>query len=311
MEITETPASSQPTAEPSAPQAAPSPEPTPQPGNVPDQAAIPAAYVPNTKFKFLDSEKEFDQFVTPILNKETEPKIRELYQKAFGLDHIKPKYQKVRDDFNDLRGKYDTREKALNKLSSYLNKNDFDSFFETLKIPEQAVMKYVLDKLNQKELPPEQQQIWQQRREAERNAETLHEENERMRGELEQTRTRTRESELNTVLSQPDVQTLVKEYDIRLGAGSFRNEVIQRGVAHFVSTGQDLSADEAVMKTLMALGAQAQQQATVNAPTGMIQVPKQPVIPQVAGKSTSPSRKVSKSIDDLRNRAKEFDSPRA
>lgn len=273
------------------------------------QAGVPD-YVPNTKFKFLDQEKEFDPWMKPVLNKETEAKVRELYQKAHGLDLIKPKYQKTRESLQDVSSKFENQNKALNKLSGYVQHNDFDSFFEALQIPEERIMKYVLEKLNQRELPPEQQNLYRQNRETRLQAETLQEQNERLRHEADSARTQAREFELNTVMSRPDVRSVIESFDGRLGTGRFRDEVINRALAHYSRTGEDLTAEEAVMQTLGVFGQQATPSpvSTQSIPPAGKQVPNAPVIPNVAGKNTSPTKKVARSLADLRKMASELEA---
>ena len=256
-------------------------------------------YVPNTKFKFLNQEGEFDPvFKTILKDKEVEEKVRQLHAKAHGLDFMKTRYQ-------ETKTKHEQLESSVQRIQNYIKEGDYDSFFEALQIPEQTLYKYVLSKLNQRELPEEQQQLFQQNRQHRRTLEETQAENAQLQRQFEQQQTYARDMELSHYLMRPEYTSFVSSYDSQLGPGSFRNEVINRGIVHLHATGEDISVEQAVAKTIAALNLQTR--AGVMPQSGNMPGAKQlPVIPNIGGGTASPMKKVAKNLDDLRKLGKEF-----
>jgi hypothetical protein len=280
-----------------------------------DANTVAPAYVPNTKFKVLDQEKEFDEFIKPALSKDTEAKIRELYEKAHGLDVVKPKYQQTREQYKTLTDTHTKLVGNLNQLSQFVRDGDFDSYFQALRIPEQAVLQWVHNKLTQQQLPPEQQAVYKQTQDLRQQNYMLQQQLQHFQNGYETTQVQARNFELENVLSRPEVKTAISQYDSLIGqSGAFRNEVIQRASAIWHATQQDITAEEAVMKTIQALGLARQQANSTAMNPGQAslttggQAKPLPTIPNVAGRSESPTKKVSRSLDDLRKRARELDA---
>jgi hypothetical protein len=71
--------------------------------------SIPPVYTPNTKFKVMDKEHEFDAWLAPhIKDAETEKKAKELYEKAYGLDYVKPKYEASQKELEQYKTTYNS-----------------------------------------------------------------------------------------------------------------------------------------------------------------------------------------------------------
>jgi hypothetical protein len=274
---------------------------------------VPSPYTPNYKFNHLDKEHEMDEFVRQaIKDKASEEKMRDLYTKAFGLDAMKPRYEKVRDNFNTLKSEHDQLINNISLLDGYYKQGNLDEFFKTLQIPEQTIYKYVLDKLNYQEMPQDQRAQLDNYRRAQQESMMLDRQNQDLYSKYENTNVQLRTLQLDSVMSRPDIKSIVDAFDGRRKETSptFKERVILEGQAVFNATGKDLSADEAVKRVIDFLDLQATQQPQAQT-SSMVATPqaqiKPPVIPNIAGKGTSPAKKVPKNIADLKRMAAALD----
>lgn len=272
-------------------------------------AGEPLPYSPSYKFKSYDREFEFDEWVRPVIkDKEMEEKVRDLYTKAYSMDILKPKYQETRDKYQDVNNKYTTINKNLQMLEGYLDKGDMTSFLSTLKIPDNMVYQYVLDKLQYKEMAPDQRAQIDKFNQTQQHARMLESQNQEYQQKFENEALQLRTFQLDSAISRPDIKSIADAYDARKGtAGAFRERVVREGMHHWNATGKDLTPEEAVKEVMDTLDLQVPGQGTsqasamqsAGAPT------KPPVIPNVTGKANSPVKKVIKNLADLRKLAAE------
>lgn len=273
------------------------------------QAQVQPAYTPNYKFKFPklgtneQEEKEFDEWIRPAINKDNEAKVRDLYTKAHGMDFYKEKYNKTNEKYRAV----EPLVKTWHELSEVYNQGDLDSFFKGLKIPEEKLYQFVLDKLNEREMSHEQKLERQQQMELRRKATYLERENQSLQERYQSEITQAREFQLGQTLSKPEVSSIAKSFDERMGRqGAFREEVIKRGVIAFTATGQDISPEQAVQEVISLLGvssqAQSQGQQATQAQQQAAKSPP-PVIPNVGARSASPAKKTPRSLADLKKLA--------
>lgn len=275
-------------------------------------------YAPSFKYKVYDQEKEFHKAFHPIIkDMETEKLVRELYEKADGLDTVKPRFQKVRDEYNTLKEEYGGMQKQIEHLGTMIRKGDLDSFFDAIDLNTNKVFKWVLDKLNYQNLPPEQKAALDQQKMAQQQATQYQEQNEMLQKNYQQALAQARTFELDTALLSPEVKPIADVYDARLGQpGAFRAEVVKAGILAHQATGTDIPVSEAVSQVLGTVSRLGLQQtgmgteATVATNPGVQQTQaapaKPPVIPNVSGKGNSPAKRVVKSIADLRQLADQF-----
>lgn len=278
------------------------------------EAAAPAEpqWVPNYKLKAYDAEGEIPEEFRSYINKDNELKFKDVFERSFAFDTVKQKYKDAHSKYQDVNTKYETVSKNLDKLSKFVQHGDFDSFFNTIKIPETAIQKWILDKYKIQELPPEQQSVYNEKSEYQRELLKMQEQQEEMRAQIEQFENykssqalEKRSSELDSVLGNADYKTLAESYDSRVGKpGSFRNEVILRAAAVANATGKDLSPQEAVQE-FAKLVAWNNQNGAQSAQPVAVKQGSRPTIPSVSGKATSPVSPTVKTIDDLKRLAKE------
>lgn len=274
------------------------------------QPQVQEQYTPNFKFKYpkLDSneqaEAEFDDWIRTSVNKENEAKVRDLYTKAYGMDFYKQKYGKINDQFKGYKDKFEPMAQTFQDLTDLYNAGDMDSFFKGLKIPEDKIYQYVLDKINQREMPPEQIRQREEQMELKRRTMMLEKENQTLQERYQQEVTQVRENQLGSVLTRPEVTQVASSFDQRIGRpGAFRDEVIKRGLLAYHTTGQDITPDQAVQEVMQLLGGVQPQQTATQAMQQNTQVAQKPVIPSVGSRSGSPAKRVPRSLEDLKKLA--------
>lgn len=274
------------------------------------------AYTPNFKFKVLDQEKEIDEWLKPVIkDADTEKKIRDLYERAHGLDHVKGERQRLREQSQTQSAEIQRHAQVVQGVNQMLAKKDYDSLFENvLKIPEDDILFQAKKILDRRNLPPEQKEALEKAKQESLRAQTYEEQNQQLRQSYEQVAVSARTQELDWTLQRPDVSQLVAAYDARAGApGAFKQAVIERGQYHAYASGKDITPEQAVEEVLKFMGGR-QNLIPVEAPqvgipsASQVSQEKKPVITNIQGRGTSPAKKMIRSIDDLKKRAKELET---
>jgi hypothetical protein len=297
---------------------------------------VPPAYTPNFKFKYLDAElnkqveKEMDEWVRGyIKDAETEQKFQKLYAKAHGLDAAVQSREKHKGEALSLRQEIGDTRKSLNVLSGYVQNGDMQSFFEALKIPEDKVLKYAYERMQYRELSPEQRAAYDGQRDIAAKAQFLEEQNQSMAQHMQSIAVQTRESELSQTLNDPQVAQVAQSFDQRVGMpGAFRNEVIRRGQLYWHQFQKDIPAHQAVNEVLHLMGGLPQPQQApapqqeaptahpnVSSPQGTAALgshptpeARRPIIPNIQGSGASPAKKIPRSISDLKKLAQSMNA---
>lgn len=266
-----------------------------------------AQYTPNFKFKVMDEEKEIDEFLRgAIKDADTEKKVRELYEKAYGLDHVKPKYESLKGQYEEVNGKFSTVAGDLQKLGIMLKNKDFGSFFNSFQLSDEDILQYALDRLNYYELPPEKRAAMDQQ--MSRNAEyaKLMQENQTFKQQMEQQQLSSMKQELDNNLNAPHVSPIVQSFDARVGKpGAFMEAVVNYARAEYARLGKDLTPAEAVQSFISTFGlsgqAASQQPVAVQAGTESSGSAQRPAtLPKMPASGSSPVKQKVKSLDDLR-----------
>lgn len=278
-----------------------------QAGGTEAQQQAEQAYTPNFKFKVKDKELEFDDFIKPIVKtKDLEAKMREMYEKAHGLDEVKTARDSFKKQYEEWQGKYNQVETSLKTLGDYVKKGDFRSFFSALNIPKDQIIRYAVEELKYQELPADQRAQIDAQREQQLAYEQANVQNQTLQQQMAQLVQQQATFELNQELAKPEVSTAISAYDARAGKpGAFRAEVIRRGQYYEAVHKISPPASQLVSEVLSLVGVQAQaQQGTqaasqdTSSPTGSPQ--QKPVISSFSGGGKSPVKKMPTSIDDLR-----------
>lgn len=266
------------------------------------------AYNPNYKFSVMDKEHEIDEWARPwIKDADTEKKLKDLYTKAYGLEHTKARAQEIEGELGKYKDSYTNLYKDVEEAVTYKNRGDLDTFFEKVGLSNDKIYDWILAKINRQNLPPEQKQVYEQL-EAKQRAEYEREQQlSQMNTQYQTLAEKHREMEVDFELAKPTVQETVQRYDSVNGKGAFKRFVAEYGLMHHSQTGQDPTAEMAVEAVVKRIGGLMQQPQAMQNPTASGGQEKPlPVIPNVSGRNVSPQRKSPKSISDLKKLADEM-----
>lgn len=265
------------------------------------------AFTPNFKFKVLDKEHEIDEFIRPaIKDSDSEKKIRELYEKAYGLDSVKNDRQTLKSELAETKEKMAQTDAALEVIGGFVRKKDFDSFFESLNIPKQEILQYALQLVQREQMSPEQKAQWEASRQAQQQARYLEQQNQQLLQSQQQFAVQQRTWELQQAISSPDVRALADAYNAGMGSPeAFQDYVIQIGQA-YAARGHDIPAQQAVAEAIKHLRAVNPSLGASQQAAQVVQPSAKPVIPNIQGRGTSAVKSTVKSLDDLRKKAKEI-----
>lgn len=290
---------------------------------VADGSVVPAAYTPNLKFMVRGKELEIDKLYHGLIkDQETEKKVKELHERAYGLDSVKEDRARTRQELDQVKTNYEAQNNYLNQMGKALRSGNAEVFFDGVGIAgnralEDVVLQWALNVAQRRQNPQAQSEYMRERQQMEQTS-TYEQQVESLRVQNEELATRARTFELDQVIARPEISAVARAFDERAGQpGAFRQQVIERGAYHFAINGQDVSAEQAATEVMRLVGwNQSQQNAPVIPQQGMqaqSAVPSQsaggakPVIPNIQGRGTSPARKIARNLDELRQLAREMD----
>lgn len=278
---------------------------TEKPQAAPTQEPV---YTPNYKFKANDKEHEFDEWVRPaIKTPDAEKRIRELYEKAYGLDHIKPLAEKTQQRLQALEPKFNDLSGLAQELVESRDRGDYDALFQKIGLDETKLVKHFIDKANREALPEDVKSVYNKAQELERQDRTKTKAIEEYERRFNEMAGRARLAEVNSILARTEVNQVAKAFDAANGEGSFLNEVRNIGrMHHYDTNGEDLPAEQAVAIALKKYGMYASAQTGQPSPAAQAPAQKLPVIPNISGKGVSPVSKSPKNLKDLRKIASEW-----
>lgn len=266
------------------------------------------AYVPNYKFSVSKKEKEFDEFIrSSIKDKDTEEKVRKLYTDAYGMEAAKPHMDFLRENYPKVEAQYNELNTTVNKVLDLKDK-DLGLFFEALRLPEEAVAQWMLDKIKKMELPPEQRQVYDKFEETRKRNLALEEQFQSLETRTQELSVRERTRDLDMGLQIPEVSAFVQSYDAAWEKpGAFRDKVIEYGRAQWRDHKKDVACEEAIQAVMSEYGRFIKPTAT-GTPPGTLPVVERPlpVIPRLSGKAVSSAGKQIRSIADIKRRSEEL-----
>lgn len=277
-----------------------------------DSAAL-GDWKPNFKFKVKDKELEFDDaFKGVIKSKDLEERLRDLHLKAHGIDEVKTSRDTFKKQAEEWQGKFSTVEKSLSTLGSFVQRRDYTSFFDALKIPKQDIINYAIQELKYQELTPEQRSVVDQQRQQQLDLYQAQAQTQTYQQQLADLAVKQANFEIDQAIAAPDVASVAQAFDARAGKqGAFREEIVKRGQfyenVHKVSPPASQLAAE--LLNLIGVQAPAQQgqgapsQGTTSQQAQVVQNQSQkPTIPAFQGGSSTKTatKKVPTSVEDLR-----------
>lgn len=275
------------------------------------------AYTPSFKYKasikdpalndWVKKELEMDEWVRPVVkSKEQEERLKELYEKANGLDLVKESREKVTSQLNQVSTAYQQLYNEATDIMTSVKEGDFGTAFKRMGVNEQDVLNYFIEKHNMSQLPPEQQKLYNERNQFKNQDREWQQKFSQMENQYRQMEVRTLNYEVQSAMQNPEVQEVQKNYDATLGReGAFKELVKDMALSMFNQTGQDPTAEQAIRYTLQRIGAAYKSRpADISTMQASGEKPL-PVIPKVSGAGMSPTKKSPRSLDDLRKMAQE------
>lgn len=264
-------------------------------------------YTPNLKFKVLGEEKNFDDFLAPVIkDADTEKKIRELYERSYGLDAVKADREELKAKLSEVDPQYRELVSQLGKASKALESGDFEALGETLGLDEQTVLKWAHSLLLKHEMPEEQKTLYARNREYQKELEKLRAERDQLTQSQSQQLVQQRAAELDSAMSKPDVAAVVRQYNESVNnPQAFRDAVIGYGQA-MSNQGYDIPAEEAVGAIVQQLRAINPQFGVVAAKPNIAVPSSKATLPSFKGSGASPIKQRPRSIDDIRKIARSF-----
>jgi len=211
-------------------------------GGAPQEAP---QYQPNFKFKVKDAEHEIPEaFRSVVKDPETEKKVREIFEKAYGLDEVKQSRDKYQTQIKELtereQKQYAPIMRQVMEAEAHYKRNDIGAVFKTLGIPENKVYEWALHQAKLADLPEDQKRIYTQSEEARRQEYQAQTQMEQMREQMMTLQVSQRNQELSAALTKSDVAALVQAFDAKQGAGAFQDEAIRLGQYYYHTQGKDV-----------------------------------------------------------------------
>lgn len=272
-------------------------------------------YEPNYKFKVKNDEFEFDERIrSGITSKEAEDHLRDIYTRSHGLDSVKARAEEYEKNYKDteskygqLHSQYEQVQNGITRLNE-LREKDFATFQKAWQIPDQKVLERAAEIMGAINDPNAYNAL--QKRDEDRVQMLLFEQQRKQESQASnQMQRQLHEMKLQHVMSSPDIQQFSKDFDRKMGEGSFQKEINNLGQLEWAQ-GRYLEPQAAVaqvhqrFKNFITAEQQAVQQ-TQQRSNGDIEV--KPIPNMGSGRTGAPVKKKFKTLDDLRNYAKTLD----
>lgn len=274
------------------------------------------------KIKVMDQEYEVPEFLAKsVENEEQAKELKDMFEKAYGLDAVKEKrdhFKTKASDFEQKATEYKSELEKTNEnldfLDGLIKKGDMHTFQQHAGITDEAVLKRAAEIIQYRELTPQQKAEYDNNIQSRQRLYAMEFENKDLRQSHSKNEYQETHNALDGLLSDDSFGSIAKEFDGRMGYGAFKNEVVKRAVFIEQTEGKSLSPEEAVNEVVKIYNLQPrqvqeqviEQQKEVPVEQKVV-VRNKPTIPKVESGSKSPVKKVPRSIDDLRAMADKFD----
>lgn len=279
-------------------------------------------YAPNVKFSVLGKEYEIPKWAQSAIKDATsEKEVREVFEKAMGLEHVKQRHQELYQKNQGIEQNFKALDKEVGDLRRIYQESvstgnllGLDEFFGKLKIPTNVLLHYLNQKIQLDQMPPEQKQMFEASMTAQRRARELEMQNQELQTGATQASSQAKAMQLHQVLESPDVSAVVQSFDSSPGRkpGAFWDLVKEHGEYTWFKSQVDLTPEEAVKQVIAKLGLSVgvaqnaqtptQTQVQSSAPKAAPSVSAHrnvPTLPSVNSKGASPVQQKVKSLEDI------------
>lgn len=279
-------------------------------------------FQPNYKFKVYDQEKEFDDWIKPLVNEENEAKIREVMEKAHGIDFIKEKLNNTRQEAATIQMEHQNLVQGIQQLQSAIKSNSVHDIKNVLGISNQDIKNWAVEVLRYEEMNPQDRQIYDNSFKYRQEAELYKTQSQTLADQMSEIKSKQLLYEVkNTITSDPSKSEFVQQLNERLkpiyGEDGFIREVGMVGSTFFRQNGFELDASQAVDFVLKKFG-YTEQIKTPTIPKQVVESKPVPVKvitkndntipnPKSSGSGSPASKKIT-SVEQLKKLAREASS---
>ena len=268
---------------------------------------------PNYNYRYGDDEYEMDERVKALIkDPETNEFVRDMVERAHGVDLLKEQRQHLREEVGQLKHIESQRQNAVNQMTQLLQQGDIRAFTKAWGITPEQVRQLAFEDMRVQEMPPEDRAAYDRQQQVQEQAWALQQQNQQLQQRYNHMAVNQREGELQNVLHNERYSTAAQSFDERAGRpGAFREEIIKRGQyyaqVHQKDVPPNILADELLTyvgqpQPTQSQGGYAQPQAK----KPVMQVQQKPTLPQIRGNSGSPIKSKVRSIADLKKLASEL-----
>lgn len=304
-------------------------------------------FKPNLKYKAVHfdpttkktEQREYDidpKFAPFMKDAETEKLVRELHERATGIEGFRLRHQSAREELKAVSEENSGLKSYAQRMGGIYQKavksDNFlhmDQFFDMLKIPHEHIYKYVHAKLQLAEMDPAQRQAILGQMTAERQNEEMTSRQSSSASEADQLLAKNLQLEIDLSLVRPEVSPLVELVDTQMGKPGFFREQVRREGELAWAKGEQLTPEECVKRVIDTYGLDTETPRlparkagnpapptpgqnggtkTAGAANGTQTGSKKPAtttIPNLSGRTTSPLKAKPSSIADLKKMYKE------
>jgi len=201
-------------------------------------------FQPDYKFIAYGEEKEFDDYVKPLINQENNEKFKELFSKAYAFEKMQTKKESLENKIKEIEPDYANMNKTFELIRTLRDEKDYENLFKILDVPNKDVADHIIRLHKYSNMDPEERALIDKQRDA--RMENIHYKSliqeqfeANKRAQFNQ-----HVEQLEKELATPEIQEFVNRYDTVNGQGSFKNFVWSVGRDHFINTGGDLQTGQ-------------------------------------------------------------------
>ena len=204
-------------------------------------------YEPNLSYKVKDEEKQFaDWLASVVTDKEKEDYLRDIYTKADALEGYKEKYSKVEEEADMYYNQTQQLTAAFKAIQNFRDNQEYDKLQQALGLSDEQLVQMALARVDEQNLPPEQKEAIQMKREYERKQR----EYEQRMSQFEQQQAEQRiQSEINQLTSLVESEQVRPIAEAMAQRGqNFVEQVLAMGQYEYKRTGVEPSIESVVNK---------------------------------------------------------------
>lgn len=281
--------------------------------NVP---VVEEVFSPNYKYKAYGKEYEMDEWARPLLNKDTQPHLTKLFEKAGGFEPLKERFQATEQELGNYRTAYTELDGIRNQMLDLAAKKDVGGLAKILGLNTEDIKQFVRQQLEYEGMSPEQKRAIDEQHQLKHQAAFYQKQVQEQQRMAQELMLQKHEIEIMHTFGSPKYASLISTYNQRAGNDeAFRSVVDKIGAYEFTVNGRHMPVHEAVEQAIQLLGLNAvevsngPQAANPHAPAHAAVNKPQPkpiVVPN--GTSAAPVKPAVRTWEDLkRAQAEAFD----